>query len=64
MAVALVLDRFAVDGEVYDVLEDCDQLSQVLGRLRRQGRISEQDWIASKEQVAEIRVRIEAHLTL
>jgi hypothetical protein len=59
---AMALDRFAIDGDVFDVLEDCDQLSLGLGRLRRQGRISEEDWCRSSEHLAEIQARIEAYL--
>jgi hypothetical protein len=61
---AVVLDRFALDGDVYDALEDCDQLSLGLGRLRRQGRITEQEWHGSIERLDEIRSSLEAHLTM
>ena len=60
---ALALDQFYLDGDIYDVLEDCDALRQGLARLRRQGRVSEQDWRCSTEHLAAIRARIEAQLT-
>jgi hypothetical protein len=45
------------------VLEDCDQVSLGLGRLHRQGRISEQDWRSSMEHLAQIQAKIEVYLT-
>ena len=62
-AVAVQLDRIAVDGDIADVLEDCDQLSLGLGRLRRQGLITEQHWNSSTERLAEIRASVEEHVT-
>jgi hypothetical protein len=58
-----VLDRIAIDGDVSDVLDDCDQVALGLGRLRRQGRLSWQDWQSSTEHLARIRAEIEVHLT-
>jgi hypothetical protein len=60
---AIQLDRFYLDGDVFDVLDECDQLAQGLARLRRQGRLSEHDWITSKQRLSEIRGRIEESLT-
>jgi hypothetical protein len=60
---AMALERFAIDGDVFDVLEDCDQLSLGLARLRRQGRITEEDWRSCVEHLTQVQSRIETHLT-
>lgn len=60
---AVPLDRVTIDGDVYDVLEDCDQLSVGLGRLRRHGLLSDQDWSSSIEQLAKICATLAAHLS-
>jgi hypothetical protein len=60
---AIALDAYSDDGEVMDVLEECDQLAIGLGRLRRQREISEQDWRTAIQHLAEIRQLVDAGLT-
>jgi hypothetical protein len=62
-AMTTVAEQVYLNGDVYDVLQDCDQLSLTLARLRRLGRMSDQDWRASKEHLAAIQARVEAQLT-
>ncbi|MBV9279904.1 MAG: hypothetical protein JOZ41_07470 [Chloroflexi bacterium] len=52
---AIPLDRVHLDG---DVLDDCDQLAVGLGRLHRQRRIGEEDWITSKQSLVEASLTI------
>ena len=60
---AMAPDQFYVDGDVFDVLEDCDQLAIGLGKLRRMRRIGEEDWHTATQRLAEIRLMVEAGLT-
>lgn len=56
------LDHFYTFGDVYETVDACDQLELLLGRLRRQNLLSEQEWTECRRRVAEIRARLEAHL--
>lgn len=56
------LDHFYTYSDVYETVDACDQLELLLGRLRRQGLLSEQEWMQSRRDVAEIRSRLDAHL--
>jgi len=56
---AIALDQY-YDGDVLEVLEECDQLAIGLHRLRRQRRISEQDWRTATQHLAEIRQLVDA----
>jgi hypothetical protein len=60
---AIATDQFYVDGDVLDVLEECDQLAIGLGKLRRLKRIGEEDWRTAVRRLEEIRLLIEAGLT-
>jgi hypothetical protein len=60
---AIALDQFYVDGDVLDVLEECDQLSIGLGMLRRLKHIGEEDWRTAAHRLEEVRLLIEAGLT-
>jgi hypothetical protein len=59
---AVQLDHFYVYGDVYESLDACDQLELLLGRLKRQGLITEPEWTQSRQNVAEIRARLESRL--
>lgn len=59
----LELDHLYVYGEIYDALDTCDQVSQVLSRLRRHGLLSPDDAGASEAHVDKIRERLEQQLS-
>jgi hypothetical protein len=56
------LDHFYTFGEVHETLEAVDQVDRMLGRLKRQNLLSSDAFLASKRNLAEIRMRIEARL--
>lgn len=56
------LDHFYLFGDVYETLDTCAQLETLLGRLRRQRLMSDEHWMASKDNVAAIRGRIQQRL--
>ena len=56
------LDHFYRFGDVYETVDACDQLEILLARLRRQNLLSDQEWVESRKNVAEIRARLEARL--
>lgn len=56
------LDHFYTFGDVYETLDACDQLELLLGRLRRQGLLTESEWQQSRQEIVEIRGRLESHL--
>ena len=60
---AMPLDQFYVDGDVLDVLEECDRLGIGLGKLRRLKHIGEEDWSMASQRLEEIRLLVEAGLT-
>jgi hypothetical protein len=59
---ALELYHYYTFGDVYETLDACDQLELLLGRLKRQRLINESDWIQSRQNIAEIRKRLETRL--
>lgn len=56
------LDHFYTFGEVHETLEAVDQVDRMLGRLRRQSLLNNEDFTASKRNLAEIRTRVEDRL--
>ena len=56
------LDHYYLFGDVYETLDTCTELEQLLGRLRRQGMLSDQEWMSSKQNIAAIRSRLEDRL--
>jgi hypothetical protein len=60
---AAEMDHYYIFGDVYETLDTCTELEQLLGRLRRQGMLSDQEWMVSKQNVAAIRSRLESRLT-
>jgi CRP-like cAMP-binding protein len=58
----LELDHLYAYGEVYDTLDVCDQVTQALSRLKRHGLLSNDDWTMSKENIDDIRLRLEDRL--
>lgn len=56
------LDHFYTFGEVHETLEAVDQVDRMLGRLKRQSLLSSDAFAASKQNLAEIRTRIEERL--
>lgn len=59
---AIALDQYYDNGDVLAVLEECDQLAIGLHRLRRQRRISEEEWRTAIQHLAEIRQLVDAEL--
>ena len=53
------LDHFYTFGDVYETLDACDQLELLLGRLRRQGLLNDDEWARCKDDVIDLRGRIE-----
>jgi NAD(P)-dependent dehydrogenase (short-subunit alcohol dehydrogenase family) len=56
------LDCFYIFGDVYETLDTCQELEQLLGRLRRQNLLNEQDWSHSKRSIVEIRSQFERRI--
>lgn len=56
------LDHFYTFGEVHETLEAVDHVDRMLARLKRQSMLSNEAFVASKHDLAEIRARIEARL--
>jgi hypothetical protein len=56
------LDHYYIFGDVYDTLDSCTELEQRLGRLRRQGMLTDGEWMTSKQSVAAIRLRLEGKI--
>jgi hypothetical protein len=56
------LDHFYLFGDVYETLETCDRLSTLLGRLRRQNLLSEDDLARTRRGLEAIRERVQDHL--
>lgn len=59
---AVQVDHFYVYGDLYEVLDSCRELEMLLGRLKRQRLLSEDEWVDSRENLAAIRARLEARL--
>jgi hypothetical protein len=59
---ALQLDHYYTFGDVYETLDACDQLELLLGRLKRQRLINESEWVQSRQNIADIRERLEVRL--
>lgn len=55
-------DDYFVFGDVYETLEACQQIEQLLSRLRRQRLMDDQNWLSNKAHVAEIRKTLEGML--
>ena len=56
------LDQYYLFGDVYETVVACDELETLLGRLKRQRLLNDDEWRESKQNVASIRARLEAHL--
>jgi len=56
------LDHFYKYGDVYQALEACDQLEVMLGRLKRQELLPQEDCQESKDELAHIRERLEGRI--
>ncbi|MBV9281940.1 MAG: hypothetical protein JOZ41_17820 [Chloroflexi bacterium] len=61
MSVARV-DHLYTYGDLYETVDACDQLELLLGRLRRQRLLGEQDWLRNRNRVLEIRSELEERL--
>ena len=55
-------EEFFVFGDVYETLEACQQVEMLLSRLRRRQLMDDQNWMANKAHVAEIRKTLEEML--
>ena len=58
----LELDHLYAYGELYDALDVCDQVNQVLSRLKRHGLLTLDDLTVSEQYVDAIRMRLEDRL--
>ena len=56
------LDEYYRFGDVYETMDACDKLETHLARLKRQHLLDE-EFHRCKQDVANIRRRIEAHIT-
>lgn len=57
-------DRLQNYRDAYDALEACQTLEMVLSRLRQQQLLDDVEWTRSALSVAEIKDRVEGHLTI
>jgi hypothetical protein len=55
-------DDYVVFGDVYETLDACQQIDLLLSRLRRQSLLDDQDWIATRAHIAEVRKSLETML--
>ena len=53
------LEHFYEFGDVYEALDACDQLELLLGRLRRRHLLGDDQWTRCKEDVIDLRGRVE-----
>lgn len=56
------LDHFYKYGDVYHALEACDQLETMLNRLKREDLLAQVECEDSKDELAQIRERLEGHI--
>ena len=56
-------DDYFVFGDVYETLDACQQIELLLSRLRRQSLLDDQNWIATRAHIAEVRKSLESMLT-
>ncbi len=56
------LNHFYTFGDVYETLDACDALGLLLNRLKRQGILSEPEWMQLTQGVAGIRALVERKL--
>jgi hypothetical protein len=59
---AAELDHYYIFGDVYETLDTCTELEQLLGRLHRQNLLTEGEWVSSKQNIAAIRSHLEGRL--
>lgn len=62
MAMSASLDHLYTYSDIYDTLDTCQELELLLGRLRRQQLLSDVEWMQSRQNLAEIRTRLEGRL--
>lgn len=55
-------DDYLVFGDVYETLDACQHIDLLLNRLRRQSLIDDQNWIATRAHIAEVRKSLESML--
>lgn len=58
------LDRLQTYRDAYEALDACQTLEMVLNRLRQQQMFDDVEWTRSAMSVAEIKGRVEGHLTV
>jgi hypothetical protein len=56
-------DHLHMYRDAYEALDVCQVLEMVLSRLRQQQVLDEGEWTRSAQSVAEIRGRVEGHLS-
>jgi hypothetical protein len=56
-------DRLQTYRNAYEALDVCQTLEMVLSRLRQQQMLDESEWTRSAMSVAEIKDRVEGHLS-
>ncbi len=57
------LNHFYTFGDVYETLDACDALGLLLSRLKRQGILSEPEWMQLTQGVAGVRAAVERKLS-
>lgn len=57
------LDHFYTFGDIYETLDTCDELEMQLSRLKRQQLLTDEGWRQSKDNIAEIRERLQRFLS-
>ncbi len=55
-------DDYFVFGDVYETLDACQQIDLLLSRLRRQSLMDDQNWLATRAHIAEVRRSLERML--
>jgi hypothetical protein len=56
------LDHFAEYGDVYDAMDACDDLEMKLSRLKRLKLMTEEEFLASRESVNEVKNLVERRI--
>ncbi|HEX6506229.1 MAG TPA: hypothetical protein VF221_01230 [Chloroflexota bacterium] len=56
-------ERLDAYGDTYEALDVCQTLEMVISRLRQQRLFDDQEWSKTSASIAEIRERLQGHLT-
>ena len=61
MSVASI-EQLYTHSDVYDTLDACGELETLLGRLRRQHLLTDAEWMESRQDLAQIKARLQGRL--